>query len=142
MRRIILAAIIIGSLIVFSCKNENKSKTNTITSKEIATKKSLDSYLVGSYKGTIPCADCDGIEEKLTLNSNKSFTIERTYLGKEKDNKFYDKGNYSIDNGIVILSLKDAPTKYKLANGYLLQLDMEGKEISGENAKNYKLVKN
>ena len=41
----------------------------------------------GSYTGTVPCADCEGIQMQLSLNGTpksqgRSFTLQQTYLGK------------------------------------------------------------
>lgn len=42
---------------------------------------------LGTYIGTLPCADCEGIKMKLTLQGGKAgktktFVLEQTYLGK------------------------------------------------------------
>lgn len=36
----------------------------------------------GTYKGTLPCADCEGIETELTLNLDGNYLYKATYLGK------------------------------------------------------------
>lgn len=33
----------------------------------------------GSFSGTLPCADCPGIDNKLTLNADGTFVLEETY---------------------------------------------------------------
>ena len=37
-------------------------------------KNSLD--YIGTYKGILPCADCEGIETELELNSDKTYEIK------------------------------------------------------------------
>ncbi|MFO6424452.1 copper resistance protein NlpE [Motilimonas sp. KMU-193] len=36
----------------------------------------------GTYRGTLPCKDCDGIEILLELKADNSYALSRNYLGK------------------------------------------------------------
>jgi uncharacterized lipoprotein NlpE involved in copper resistance len=36
----------------------------------------------GVYKGTLPCADCEGIQEEIRLNDDLTYEMVSTYLGK------------------------------------------------------------
>jgi copper homeostasis protein (lipoprotein) len=38
----------------------------------------------GSFSGTLPCADCPGIDNKLTLNADGTFTLEETYRDRKQ----------------------------------------------------------
>ena len=132
-------------LILFSCKKENEKpqteeeKYNIIVDQadEINSKS-----MSGSYSGMIPCADCEGIAVLMTLKDDKTYSLETLYLGKEKNQKENQKGTYKIKSDLLILDISDAPNQYRIGENYLLQLDMEGQEITGETAKMYKLVKN
>ena len=43
---------------------------------------SLD--VVGTYKGVLPCADCEGMETMIELKSDSTYSRVITYLGKRK----------------------------------------------------------
>ncbi|GAA4050059.1 copper resistance protein NlpE [Flavobacterium chungnamense] len=132
-------------LTFISCKKENEKpqteeeKYNIIVDQadEINSKS-----MSGSYSGMIPCADCEGIAVLMTLKDDKTYSLETLYLGKEKNQKENQKGTYKIKSDLLILDISDAPNQYRIGENYLLQLDMEGQEITGETAKMYKLVKN
>ena len=40
----------------------------------------------GTYTGTLPCADCEGIKVTITLNKDQTFVSKDIYLGKEDGN--------------------------------------------------------
>lgn len=136
MKRNILMIAIVAGLFFASCnqtnnnRNRNASERNTpITSRNV----------VGSFEGTIPCADCSGIKKKLTLNSDHTFVMESTYLGKGNERPFVDRGTYRVQNGRVILSVKDQPSQYRIDRTSLEQLDMEGHRIRSNH--NYTLTR-
>ncbi len=132
-------------LSIFSCKKENdKPQTDEERYNIIVDQadKINSKSMSGSYSGTIPCADCEGIAVLMTLKDDNTYSIETMYLGKEKDKKENQKGTYKIKSNLLILDISDAPNQYRIGEDYLLQLDMEGKEITGETAEMYKLVKN
>lgn len=101
---------------------------------------------VGTYVGTLPCADCEGIETRIDLKDDQEYELIMTYLGKGLDNVSKDMGKYSWDEtgSVVILESTDN-TKEKylffVGEGTLKQLDQEGNEISGALAENYILSK-
>ncbi|GHT38081.1 copper resistance protein [Bacteroidia bacterium] len=96
----------------------------------------------GVYKGTVPCADCEGIQTVITLGEN-DFTLETVYLGKDKT-VYKESGVYSWnDDGqrITLEGVKNAPNQYFVGENRLYQLDMEGNWITGKFADNYALIK-
>jgi heat shock protein HslJ len=98
----------------------------------------------GTYKGITPCADCEGIAIKISLNKDLTFLIQTNYLGKGDGKIFEEKGNFTWDKtgGIVLLQgTKGKPSPYKVGENKLVQLDLKGKEISGLLAEKYVLVK-
>ena len=64
---------------------------------------SLDWY--GVYSGVIPCADCEGIEVRIALKRDGSFTRNLRYLGKEQ-NGFSDEGKLIWDESGNKITLK------------------------------------
>ncbi len=100
---------------------------------------------IGTYRGIVPCADCEGIQTELSLNKNKTFDLIIRYLGKRDGTHAYtNKFSFSKDGSTVILGgLKDEgiPNQYLVNINSLIQLDMEGNKIAGELADKYVLQK-
>ena len=94
----------------------------------------------GTYKGTIPCADCEGIDVKITLNTDKTYTMSYTYLGKN-GKPAVASGKFTIDKSKITLDSKDFPPHYMLGENKLIQLDMEGNPIESNFAEKYVLSK-
>lgn len=148
-----------ASIFLWSCTNETKKTTdadstaktenpdstlsteNKTTSDGHNARTSLDWN--GTYKGVLPCADCEGIQTELTLNQDMSFVLKKNYMGK--DTKFpQDKGTFQWDSTgskVELIGLKDQPNTYFVGENKLIQLDMEGKEITGTLADKYVLKK-
>ncbi len=98
----------------------------------------------GTYKGVLPCADCEGIETELELNLDKTYELKEVYLGKGDGKPFESKGKFTFNNtntSIIELDQSGDGRKYFVAEGYLKALDLEGKEITGELADKYELKK-
>ena len=98
----------------------------------------------GVYKGTLPCADCEGIETTINLKSDGTFKRIQKYLGKE-DGFFADEGTFQWDeNGskITISGEQGESQLYLVGENALFHLDKDGNRISGDLAPNYILAKN
>ena len=121
---------------------EAEAKTETAAVPDMHTAQvSLD--YEGKYKGVLPCADCEGIETELTLESGGKYTLQTTYLGK-KETAFEKSGTFTwSENGstITLSDITDAPNRYFVGENQLFQLDMEGNRITGELADKYILRK-
>lgn len=151
MRRKYLSIVAVAVLSVFtlaSCKKEVKETTDPI--KEVVTteegmadnsKTSLD--WAGTYKGTIPCADCPGIDETIEIKADGTFKLVDHYQ-ERKDGHFEEVGMYEWDNAgnKIVLTLKDGGKKHLAVHeGSVLVLDQEGNVITGNLAENYRLKK-
>ena len=125
-------------------KNSTKSETNRTTNKSIHTpKNSLD--WPGIYTGTVPCADCAGIYTQITLKEDNTYSLQTKYLGKGKSGENL-KGTFQWNNAETIVTLsglkeKSGPYLYQVGENRLIQLDKDGKVITGELASNYVLIK-
>ena len=81
-----------------------------------------EAYL-GTYKGTLPCADCQGIEMELLLqeggkSKSKTFVLNQKYLGKT-----VSQSTYTVTGKwFVAIGNKQNP------NAKILQLIPDGKE--------------
>lgn len=96
---------------------------------------------IGSFEGTIPGAN-SLIKETLTLNADKTFTKKLVYIDKGNQ-EFITKGNFSVEGENVVLKVNNEKENsfYKIVGDNLLQLDIAGKQITGENAEMYKMIK-
>jgi heat shock protein HslJ len=97
----------------------------------------------GTYKGTLPCADCGGIETVISLSKEMTYTIKTKYIGKGDESV---KGNGSFTwnaagNTIILTGLKNTANQYFVGENKLIQLDMTGNKITGALADKYALIK-
>ena len=96
----------------------------------------------GTYKGVLPCADCEGMDVEVVLNGDGTFQRTVTYLGKEGDPEV---GNGSFtwqeDGATIELPSGEEKTLYWVTEGNIVQLDTEGKKVEGELAEKYVLQK-
>lgn len=133
------------SLFMISCaKQKPPQKLNRTPQAEVTNYQNPLDW-PGTYKGVIPCADCEGIEQEITLNDNNTFTLKSIYLGKLENNKTEETGILIWDKtgNIITAETKDQSTKvsYIIDENTLIQLDNEKREITGPLAENYKLRK-
>ena len=120
----IILVMVVGLLTITSCNNSKKNTAHE-----------------GTYIGTMPCADCSGIYTEITLSGNE-YTIKRVYQGKGDEAIFTDNGTYTWDQNKKILTLNgDASERYRVDDGTLIALDMDGNQITGDFADMYILKK-
>lgn len=123
---------LLGLLIIIGCVN---TRTNaSIENNKFG--KVTESRLVGTYRGNLPCTDCDAIATALTLANDKAYTLEYRYVGKSTE-PFSKTGTWELKDGE--LNLEGLDYKYKVEPDQLRQLDLSGKEIRGELAERYVL---
>lgn len=151
MKKSIIALSLASIFLVACSKADNKNnqeQTPTAASEAVAVdsahtaENSLDWN--GTYKGVLPCADCEGIETELELNADKTYELKETYLGKGDGKAFESKGSFQFDannTSVIELDKTGDNRKYFVAEGYLKALDMEGNEITGDLAEKYELKK-
>lgn len=88
------------STVFFGCQKQTESQSSAQDSiakmdsivEEAAhnAKKSLD--YIGTYKGVLPCADCEGLETVLCINENNTYKLQTRYLGK--GDKVFEQKRY------------------------------------------------
>lgn len=94
----------------------------------------------GIYAGTIPAADCPGIDVTLVLNDDSTFSC--TYDYQERDASFESKGRYWIDRNLLTTVGEHADTTYyRVEENRLRQLDYQQQPIPGELGEKYVLEK-
>jgi len=94
----------------------------------------------GLYQGTLPCADCEGIQSTLWLQSNGEYKLQNEYLGAKTPTTVVDSGHFTWQkNGRNILLSHGG--KYMVGENQLFQLDGDGKKITGPLAAHFILIK-
>jgi copper homeostasis protein (lipoprotein) len=95
----------------------------------------------GTYSGTVPCADCEGIRTSVTLRDDGSFERERLYLGKSAA-PMRDSGRFSWNEAgsiITLVSADGGTQQYQVGENQLFHLDQAGNRIAGDLAGQYVL---
>lgn len=147
MKKLMIPAILLLALQIQSCQSNSSTTTATQatddTTAYVDTTHNSENSLdwAGTYKGTIPCADCPGINTTISLNEDGTFKYDAEYL--DRKSTVQDSGTFMWHgNGSIIhLVGKDLNTKYKVGENVLIQLDSEGNEIEGPVAKEYYIHK-
>ena len=96
--------------------------------------------LSGAYTGTLPCASCPGIETRVDLNSDLTYTIQTRYIGRS-DEVSTQSGTFKWDSGNSTLTFDSQLLGQCLLEGNTLYVLVDGRKNTGQNAENYMLVK-
>jgi uncharacterized lipoprotein YbaY/heat shock protein HslJ/uncharacterized lipoprotein NlpE involved in copper resistance len=87
--------------------------------------------LPATFKGDLPCADCEGIRHHLNLWPDQAFSLRRVWLGTDASRD--DLGRWSVDSGgraLILWDVGETPLRYEILNNQRLrQLDTQGKPI-------------
>lgn len=124
-----------------SCNSNKKAEsTNAADTTQVVdmhtAEISLDYY--GEYKGTVPAADCPGIEMTLVLNKDDTFTLHSSYI--DRKTVIDESGTFSIEGNILTLKEKDGATSYyKVEEGRVVMLNAEKQPAEGAMADAYVL---
>lgn len=133
-----------------SCKSSQKDID--LTNKQVATNDTIpDTHTAaqsldwaGTYTGTLPCADCEGILTSLTLNEDLTYLLKTRYQNKGEAPGIEKMGHFewaSDGKTILLQGLDNTPNRYTVGENMIIQLDMEGKPITGDLATKYILLK-
>lgn len=134
------------AVICFVACNSNKNGVTSTDGADNAGTLQSPVATAEHYSGTIPCADCEGIDVSIQLNSDSTFIINTLYKGSRADslnNKYKLIGLWRLYGDT--LNLTDANgvhTKYIKTDTALIQLGNDGKLITGHLASMYVLHKN
>ena len=123
-----------------SCQSNTNEKNTANTSKETGVEK--------VFEGQVPCADCAGIDLRVSLKNDNdsagSFRLTQTFKGtRDGDQTFSDSGSFSMRKGLdadaeawvyVIRPGQPEETRYfeKRGDTALLSLGNDGQRIQSE----------
>lgn len=132
-------------LIAFTaCNSASNSSAATDSSSKTETSQTPNSE---NYTGTLPCADCEGINVSLLLNKDETYTMNSVYKGSRVDsnhNSFKDTGTWNLHgtDTIYLTAKNNSIIKYIKTDTTLTQLDGDGNIITGPLAEMFVLHKN
>ncbi|KAF2327901.1 copper resistance protein NlpE [Flavobacterium ginsenosidimutans] len=126
MRKIIILAFTLA--LIVSCNSKNgKDENNVVLTDTIASnEKNEPADSISVYEGTLPCADCEGIETILKINIvDNKFELSSTYKGKQPEKNFKGRGNINTERGLekdpdgtIYILNWDKPEKDQVYYGY------------------------
>lgn len=94
---------------------------------------------VGSWVGTIPCADCPGIDYTLDLSPDSTYRERMVYQGRSAT-PFVQSGKWGVGNGRVQLNKQGTGNnQFAIEGETLVMLDNEGNRIESQFADAYRL---
>lgn len=139
MRKKILALTIIAlSVCLFSCNCGEKKSQQIVDIPNSST--SVD--WAGTYTGTLPCADCEGITTVITLFENSTYKMMMTYLGKDFEIDTEGYFSWNDEGSIIKLDTEgEGMNMFKVGENMIMMLDINGEKITGQLANNYILIK-
>ncbi len=126
-----------------SCGNGNKTAGNDSTT-NISDQPSSQATISGTYTGTLPSADCGGLETELTINSDSTYSLKSTDTDK-MEVITEQSGVYQLEkDSLLTLFTPSSGEKiyYRVIDNSTVMLsDSIGTINNGELAEFYKLKK-
>lgn len=148
MQRFILLVFIV-SLFLTSCeKIANQVSVSTSGENVVENYVDVDTEtnfgFPGTYQGTLPCKDCDGIVTSLTLTENSTYVLNSMRLGKKDTIK--ENGIFTFDPSTSVITTMPVDTAYfskyfEIAPEEIYVLASDKKRFFGEIAEQYVLKK-
>ena len=141
---------VLGSLVLLAaCGNQQvaEDKPTVVDSVVADTIVSAPPITATNYAGTLPCADCAGIQTELTLRSDSTWSMHIIYDKRPAkgpgSNEFNESGKWMVHGSdtVHLMGRTDAPSMYIKTDSALIQLGMDGKKIEGKLAAKYVLKK-
>jgi uncharacterized lipoprotein NlpE involved in copper resistance len=87
-------------IFMFGCNQKDSKKQYESKTEPLIT--AVGTTMLGTYEGTIPCSNCDGILMTLTLGDNpaegsRTYTLTEVFLGEPQPaNTFKSSGSWEI----------------------------------------------
>lgn len=139
--RSFLFAVILG--VVSACNNGGRQQTNADSTQSSPAGNpgqgisSPASKVAGAYQGTLPCADCPGIDYQLSLHEDQRYQELMVYRDRNEGKAVIDTGTWKMENDSIIVLVGQQPQNFLFEDGKLYHLDREGHRVTGALADNY-----
>lgn len=133
------------ALLLTACGNGTKSNPANADSTTVETTDTVsqDTTYCGTYKGTLPAADCPGIKTVLTIKADSTYSLTSDYIN-QKNGHSEESGIYHKNGDVIELVTPSSGDKtyYKVKDANsIIMTDSTGAEPQGETAKMYILTK-
>jgi len=117
----------VGGLLFALIGCNNRGEVETVQPAQLEELKPMQQ----SWRGVLPCADCEGIETSLFLSKEGSWVMNQRYHGGKAPSVFGSYGNWARTADKLILTDSHGEKTYFRAKGEALEmLDREGNPIS------------
>ncbi|CAL1521317.1 copper resistance protein NlpE N-terminal domain-containing protein [Chitinophaga sp. MM2321] len=126
--------------VLAACNNNTTPGTQGDSTAAATPVKTVIKPVTGTYQGTLPCADCPGMDYQVTLFDDHTFSELVAYQGRGLGIAQVETGTWKqLSDSTVLIEKKTDSSSFLAADGKLLLLDREGKRIEGALATNYVL---
>lgn len=128
------------SVLISCTQPENRTETNASEPAETThTDEQIDMHLPALYTGTLPCADCPGIDYRLILEKDE-FTEISHYQDRSSEN-FEEAGRWDIDGDTLTLRGEEdlILKRFLIGESNLTLLNRKNERITGDLADMYVL---
>lgn len=128
MKKLLLSTVAALSLLaLFGCNN--RAEVQTLQPTQAAELKPMQQ----SYKGLLPCADCEGIEMSLFLEKDGTWVMNQRYEGAKTPSVFASYGTWARTADKLVLTESDGEKLYfRPKTDGLEMLDREGQAIESQ----------
>lgn len=108
----------------------NRSEVDVIQPTQVAELKPMQQ----SWRGILPCADCEGIETSLFLEKDGTWVMNERYQGvREEPSSFASYGTWARTADKLVLTDSQGEKSYYRAKGEALEmLDREGNPVESQ----------
>ncbi|MTC08660.1 envelope stress response activation lipoprotein NlpE, partial [Providencia sp. wls1948] len=121
-KTLFLALMATGIMALAGCQSADKQPSVT--------------YIDRAYTGTLPCADCSGIEATLLVNQDGTYVEQLVYLGTRDGNQtFYETGSWAKEGDKLRMTNANGERSYFLPSAddkSMVLLDQEGNKIQSQ----------
>lgn len=126
MKKVLLAIAALGMLMALpGCNNRADEQTSPVASETLAP-------MQQSWRGVLPCADCEGIETSLFLEKDGTWVMNERYQGVTKGpSSFASYGTWArTAEKLVLTDSKGEKSYYRVKGDKLEMLDRQGNPIT------------
>ncbi|WLF85004.1 copper resistance protein NlpE [Moraxella sp. ZY210820] len=155
MKKSLLSIALFSSVLAVACTQQEPKKTEptkeTTSTTAPATQPSTPATpaettpaYVGTYNGTLPCADCSGIDTTVELKADGTYVLTEKYTHKDQEKVDVKQGKATFDatTSTITLESNDPLTtaKFVIEGDVISKLDADGKKATTKEM-NYDLKK-
>ncbi|SEW18177.1 copper resistance protein NlpE N-terminal domain-containing protein [Chitinophaga arvensicola] len=136
MKKILLLPVLLSALAACNNNTTTSGSDSSVPHTPSATRTAP--VLTGTYQGTLPCADCPGMDYQISLFDDHTFSELVAYQGRGQSIASVETGTWKqTSDSTVVIQKKTDSSSFLSAEGKLLLLDTKGKRIEGVLASNY-----